>query len=495
MMIPPDVDGRRSAAALGVGVGLLAALTAWRCWAGYYIDDAWISFRYAARLAAGSGLTFDDHEKVLGTSAPLWTLIVAAGDRTGLSTVDGARLAGIVGYVASVVLCALLAHHLLGGARRGQLAGVAAAGLLLLPTYYRNLALSGMESGLAATLGLAAILAFASRRPVLAGLLAGLAVVNKMDALVLLVALLGVASVVEGRPPVRTAVTALAVVAPWVAFATWYFGSPLPQSLRSKLQSGVGAAPGWGLAALVERHQLLLAVVAIVWVGIRWRTWKRRSQLIGGSLALWFLGHLLAVSAVDLGAEWAWYLAVLYPPVAALGAAAVVDVMRTASRRSGFAVNAALIVVALGFALAVTEGAGETVAVLAGRDTGGGSALIEQDLLDAGALIERHSGDQDVVESCLGTIQFATLTQPQKDSCGLSTAEARGPSTWYVQAFYAFGILDPRPPAGFRPVADYTSSCERDLDAAWFRVFVREGTIPDGTAPDQSGAVGPACAR
>ena len=494
-MIPPEVDGRRSAAALEVGVGLLAALTAWRCWAGYYIDDAWISFRYAARLAAGSGLTFDDHEKVLGTSAPLWTLIVAAGDRTGLSTVDAARLAGIVGYVASVVLCALLAHHLLGGARRGQLAGILAASLLLLPIEYRFLALSGMESGLAAALGLAAILAFASRRPVLAGMLAGLAVVNKLDALMLLVALLGVAYVVERRPPLRTAATALAVIAPWVVFATWYFGSPLPQSFRAKFHSGSGVSPGWAVAGLIERHVLFLAIVAIVWVGIRWRAWNRRSRLIGGTLAVWFLGHLLAVSAVDLGHIWVWYLAVLYPPVAVLGAAAVVDMMLAASRRSGFTVNVALVVVALGFALAVTEGAGDTVVALAGRDTDGGLALIEEDLLDAGALIERYSGDDDVVESCLGTIQFATLSQPQNDFCGLSTVEAPGPSTWYVQAFFYFGSMDPPPPAGFRPVADFTSSCERVLAAMWVRVFVREGTIAAGVAPDRSGAVGPACAR
>lgn len=478
-----------------VGIAAVAGLTAWFCWTGYFIDDAWISFRYAARLATGSGLTFDDHERVLGTSAALWTLLVALVDRVGLTTTDAARLLGILAYVGAVVIAAVLAHDVLGGDRRGRLAGAVAATILVLPAGFRNLALSGMESGLAAALGLGAVLAYASRRPGLAGVLAGLAVVNKLDALVLLTALLGVAVIVERRVPWSTLATTALVVTPWALFATWYYGSPLPQSFQAKFDDSAGVSATWAIRALADRHVVLLAVVGVAWVVLRWTRWGPRSQLIGGVLALWFLGHLLAISVVDLGYSWAWYLTVLYPPIAVLGAAAVVDLMIALRDHSTALLTATLVVAALAFALAVTEQAGDTAAGLAGRDIGGGSALIEQDLLDAGALIERYSADDDVVESCLGTIQFATLSQPQIDFCGLSTVEAPGPATWYVQAFYEFGQVDPPPPEGFRPVEDFTSSCSRGMDPLWARVFVRQGTPADAVAPDESGPVAATCAR
>jgi hypothetical protein len=494
VLTEPAVEHYRRLPLVAAGAGLAAAVTAWRCWAGYFIDDAWISFRYAARLAAGAGLTFDDHEKVLGTSAPLWTLLVAAGDRLGLDAPDAARCLGGGAFVAVVVLSALLADRLLDGERRGLLAAGATTALLVLPGGFRNLALSGMESGLAAALGLAAVLALAGRRPVLAGALAGLAVVNKLDALVLVAVLLGVTWLVDRRLPWRLAVSAGVVVLPWVVFAAAYYGSPVPQSFRSKFGDNPDVSPDWAVRALADRHVLLLAVVGLAWAAWRWRSWPPVSRLVGGTLAGWFAAHLLAISLVDLGYAWPWYLTVLHPPMAVLGGAAVVDLVLLARDRPRRLVDLALLVAAVAFAIGLTEQAGDTFSGLVGDDLGGGSALIEEDLLAAGALIEAHSGDDDVVESCLGTIQYATLDQPQLDLCGLSTVDPPGPPTWYVQAFYEDGQRDAPPPDGFRAVADLTASCERGLDPLWARVFVREGTPADASAPHESGPVGSTCA-
>src|ERR1700687_1320479 len=41
-------------------------------------DDAYITFRYAANLARGFGLVFNPGERVLGTTSPLFTFILAA---------------------------------------------------------------------------------------------------------------------------------------------------------------------------------------------------------------------------------------------------------------------------------------------------------------------------------------------------------------------------------------------------------------------------------
>src|SRR5260370_31398240 len=49
------------------------------------IDDAYITFRYARNLADGLGLVYNSGEWVLGTTAPLWAIILGAGYRLGLT--------------------------------------------------------------------------------------------------------------------------------------------------------------------------------------------------------------------------------------------------------------------------------------------------------------------------------------------------------------------------------------------------------------------------
>ena len=41
------------------------------------IDDAYITFRYARNLLAGHGFVFNPGEQVLGTTTPVYTLLMA----------------------------------------------------------------------------------------------------------------------------------------------------------------------------------------------------------------------------------------------------------------------------------------------------------------------------------------------------------------------------------------------------------------------------------
>src|SRR5207302_4729112 len=49
------------------------------------IDDAYITFRYARNLAEGLGLVYNPGEWVLGTTAPLWAIVLAGGYKFGLT--------------------------------------------------------------------------------------------------------------------------------------------------------------------------------------------------------------------------------------------------------------------------------------------------------------------------------------------------------------------------------------------------------------------------
>ena len=47
---------------------------------GFIADDAFITFRYAENLAASNGFVYNLGEKVLGTSTPFFTLLLAFFD-------------------------------------------------------------------------------------------------------------------------------------------------------------------------------------------------------------------------------------------------------------------------------------------------------------------------------------------------------------------------------------------------------------------------------
>ena len=93
--------GTRSTARLPEWVavgGILALALAVRVWFGPHLrDDAYITFRYALRLAGGHGFTFNDGERVLGTTTPLYTVILAGLARFGQ---DPGASALIIGYCA-----------------------------------------------------------------------------------------------------------------------------------------------------------------------------------------------------------------------------------------------------------------------------------------------------------------------------------------------------------------------------------------------------------
>ena len=85
--------------------------------------------------------------------------------------------------------------------------------------------MSGMESALAAALGLTAILLATTRREWLSGMVVDCAMLNKLDAGFLAVAVAVGIALAYRRLPWRLAVGALATLSPWAIFAQSYFGS------------------------------------------------------------------------------------------------------------------------------------------------------------------------------------------------------------------------------------------------------------------------------
>ncbi|GAB4326044.1 MAG: hypothetical protein Kow0059_22340 [Candidatus Sumerlaeia bacterium] len=88
-----------------------------RLFAGWAIDDPWISFQYARHLVEGKGLVFNPGERVEGYSNFLWVLQMAAAYRMGLDMLAAARGLGFLfGLLPVALLCApALLSSRLGG--------------------------------------------------------------------------------------------------------------------------------------------------------------------------------------------------------------------------------------------------------------------------------------------------------------------------------------------------------------------------------------------
>lgn len=301
------------------------------------VDDAFVTYRYAQRLASGLGFEYNPGRPVLSTTAPLYALLLAAG---ALAWPDLPALANTLSSVAVGVAALLL--FLLGRQEGTPWAGALAALFLVgHPLLWLSL---GLETALFLALALAGLLAYRSGRVGAAAALLALATLTRGDA-VLLVGILAVDHVGQwlGRrrafPPLEarsawlrsTAIAAglyLAVLLPLWAWLAWQFGSPLPATLRAKVsQAELGVTGFYAHTTYLEGAWILLrarlsqsllyllfvpAVCAGLAIGLRRARW---AALLAAWGAAHFLGYLL------LGVTpYYWYYVPLLPGLAATAA-------------------------------------------------------------------------------------------------------------------------------------------------------------------------------
>ena len=201
------------------------------------VDDAYITFRYARNLVEGNGLVYNPGERVLGTTTPLYTLLLA-----GLSLVTGCRdlpaLALPVNALAGAASVGLL--YALGKRFAGHWAPAAAAALLwAVAPFSVTFAVGGMETDLTIALLLAAACAHLTGHPRAMAVLSALALLARPDTAILLVLLWLdlILTRLRKRQLVgvwREGLITLAILAPWLIWSTLYFGSPLTGSIAAK---------------------------------------------------------------------------------------------------------------------------------------------------------------------------------------------------------------------------------------------------------------------
>ena len=177
-----------------VGLYVLAAIAAWIV--RFVQDDAFITYRYARNLARGNGLVFNPGERVEGYTNFLWTVMHVIPEKLGWSSPIFSQVIGIALMVATVAVTLRLARRLFSSQSFGFLVALTLLANMTFLTY----ATGGLETmqqtllvvSVAALLlpVTAAASGVAARgvavRRVGAGLCAGLAVLTRMDSVVLI---------------------------------------------------------------------------------------------------------------------------------------------------------------------------------------------------------------------------------------------------------------------------------------------------------------------
>lgn len=194
------------------------------------VDDAYIIFRYARNIAEGAGYVYNPGQWVLGTTAPLYTLLLAGLAAIGLE--DLPRVAWALNAMLDAASAALL---YLGTARvAGRLAGLLAGSLFALAPMSIAYSAGGMETSFFVFLLGSSFWAAICNRINVAVAAVALGTLTRPEAVILVGLLLLGLALQQRRIPIRPAILYAAILAPWVAFASWQFGSPLPQSMTAK---------------------------------------------------------------------------------------------------------------------------------------------------------------------------------------------------------------------------------------------------------------------
>ena len=292
----------------GLFLAAVAVRIAFHLLTGFTADDAFITFRYAANLAAGHGFVYNLGEHVLGTSTPLFTWLLAL---LALARVPVESAALFVSLVCAGLTAALL-YQFASMLRFGRLAWIPSLVYILWPRSVTADA-SGMEAALFTLLITAAFYYHHRKLNYYSIGLATLATLTRPEGGLVLLLLLISCCRREWRDWKSLLTTPALLLLPWLAFSWYYFGSPIPHSIPAKLALyGKFGTDPWlqNFVYILGLHNpagwpMLLAAFIGGW-------WLYRKQLFGLVELIW-LGATVLFYTFSGTRLFFWYVAPLCP--------------------------------------------------------------------------------------------------------------------------------------------------------------------------------------
>ena len=193
----------------------------------YSNDDSYITYRYAYNLAHGSGFVFNPGERYLGTSTPLYGLLL------GLLGMTGVNIPFLSGCISGLSMTmGGIALLVLGRQQNRSLCGWLAGFFWIVnPAIGRTF---GSEMTFQVMLIAWAFVAYFRGKTYPAALLLALALLTRGDSLSAILAMGTHSLLVRRRVPWREALLILAVLLPFFLLSKNYYGAFLPATLGAK---------------------------------------------------------------------------------------------------------------------------------------------------------------------------------------------------------------------------------------------------------------------
>ncbi len=273
----------------------------------WILDDAFISFRYAANLANGHGLVFNFDERVEGFTNFLWTLLSSLTIKLGADPILVTHATNLLLGMVIVLLSLQLAYRLHQSA---WMALVAPLMLLNLPLLLYTSLGSGMETALFCAGILATVLLAINQAWVYAAITTTLTIMIRPDG-ILLAGIIGLLAIWQSwrakqwQPLLRYAgILTLTFIPYWLA-RWWYYGYPLPNTFYAKV-GGTAKQAERGINYFIDFNSSyylgwLGLGLGLVASGLRW---FRSKQLPLLAIVTWAIVGFYTSYTISVGGDW-----------------------------------------------------------------------------------------------------------------------------------------------------------------------------------------------
>lgn len=215
------------------------------------IDDAFITYRYVHNLINGNGLVYNPGERVLGTTTPFYSLLLALLSSILQGGQGNLPIVSIfLNAVADSAGCLLL--FAIGRSLGWSAAGFGAALVWAVAPFSVTFSIGGLETSIVVFLILAAWYTYLVRKTFWTALFAALLILTRPDTLILVAPLaldhtLQILKILNShkkeskkfsfatyKPHIGEILALVMPLTGWVTFAALYYGSPVPHSITAK---------------------------------------------------------------------------------------------------------------------------------------------------------------------------------------------------------------------------------------------------------------------
>lgn len=275
---------------------------------GFIADDAFITFRYAENIASGLGFVYNEGQRVLGTTTPLFALLLSA---LALIKIPPPSAALLISLISSGLTACMLFRFAISL----RFTTWSIVPVVVYALWPRSLPADtgGMETALFTLLITAGFYFQHKKLDYYAMGMATLATVTRPEGTLLLLLLVLVNWWQRKDQWLSYIIIPLVIIGPWLVFEWYYFGAIIPNSAAGKL----ALYSRFGTMSLIDTVIFLmgwhtiggwLITIAAVFGGI----WLNRKQNFGWLEIIWMLSMLVFFAAS--GARmFFWYIVPIYP--------------------------------------------------------------------------------------------------------------------------------------------------------------------------------------